>query len=74
MNKDKALKFAKDYIKELNLAENPINTDKPFKTIFNKEILENDPNLEILKLELNKANFNISKTPSSNSWTISKIN
>ena len=74
MNKDKALKFAKDYIEELNFKENPIDKNKPFETICNQRLLEDDPNLEILKSELNKAGFNISKTPNSNSWTISKLN
>lgn len=74
MNKDKALKFAKEYIKE---AFNPtfnFDLNKDLNVVFNQEILEDDPNLEILKSELNKVGFNISKTENSKTWTISKIN
>ncbi len=74
MNKDNALKFAKEFIEEVILTKSNINLNKPFDAVINKKYLENDPNLEVLKSELNKYGFDISKTPNSNSWTISKLN
>ncbi len=49
MNNNKALEFANDFIKNSIFTKTNIKLDKPFETIFNDEILENDPNLKILK-------------------------
>ena len=72
---NKALEFAKEFINTM-IIENKTKQDfnNSFEIFFNNEILENDTNLEILKQELNKLNFNISKTDNPHYWTISKIN
>lgn len=72
---NKALNFAKEFIDTM-IIENKTKQDfnNPFEIFFNNEILENDTNLEILKKELNKLDFKISKTNNPHYWTISKIN
>lgn len=75
MNKQKALELSKEFI-TTTIFENKanLNLNKPFNAFFNDEILQNDTNLEILKSELNKLGYNISKTDNIHYWTISKLN
>lgn len=75
MNKEQALKNAKEFI-EFNLAQNRIsnfNLNEPIIYIASKKILEDDPNLKIFKSELNKIGYQILPTEQLNKFTIKKI-
>ena len=74
MNKNEALNFANNFIDDIINTKTTINLNKPFEAFYKDEILENDPNLEILKSELNKIGYDILKTDDIHYWTISKIN
>lgn len=73
MNKKRALEIAKDFVDdmltddavELNLGEESL-------VYFSNEILEDDPNLEILKEELNKVGFDIFPAERPNWWNVIK--
>lgn len=73
MNKTKALEFAKEYINDMLFSESKIDISKPFTCHFSKEVFEDDPNLEILKKELNKIGYTISKELNTKFWTVSKL-
>jgi len=74
MNKQKALENAKEFIDDI-IISNHANHDlnKEIETYFDNNILKDDPNLEVLKQELNKIKFDITKTDKSNFWKINKI-
>lgn len=72
MNKEKAIQNAKDFIKTYFNNKTNLNLNKPFDAFFSDEVLEDDPNLEVLKIELNKISYSITQT-SKNWFTISKI-
>ena len=74
MNKKRALEVAKDFINN-NITENLARHDlnKPMETIFSDKILKDDPDLEILKAELNKVGYTIAKAERPNWWTVTKI-
>lgn len=72
MNKEKAIQNAKDFIKTYFNNKTNLNLNKPFDAFFSDEVLEDDPNLEVLKFELNKISYSITQT-SKNWFSISKI-
>ena len=72
MNKERALELAKDFIEDTivnNLANHNLN--EPIDLFFNDNILENDPNLDILKNELSKVGYSLNET-STNWFTLTK--
>lgn len=73
MNKQKALENAKEFI-EYTFIKNIANHDlnKPIETIFSNNVLQHDPNLEVLKQELNKIGYKIISSNKDNWWTILK--
>lgn len=74
MSNTKALENAKEFI-EINITQKlaNYNLDRPINANFSDNFLKNDPNLEILKSELNKIGYNISQDSRPNWWIISKI-
>ena len=73
MNKQKALENAKEFIDDIiisNLANHDLN--KPIETIFSNNVLQHDPNLEVLKQELNQIGYKIIPSNKDNWWTILK--
>lgn len=74
MNKKRALNNAREFI-DINIIQNLANhnLNKPMDAIFSNEILEDDPNLEILKAELNKVGFDILPADRPNWWNVTKI-
>ena len=74
MNKDNALEIAKDFIEEtINKNSSQLDLSKPFDFYTSDQILEDDPNLEIFKSELNQFGFSVKSTDKPNWWIISKI-
>lgn len=73
MNKKIALKNAKEFINDM-LVDFPkqTNTSETIAFISDK-ILNDDPNLEVLKSELNKINLDITKDNRPNWFIITKI-
>ena len=74
MNKSIALENAQDFIDteiKQNIADFDLN--KPLETCFSDEVLQADPNFEILKSELNKIGFKAEPTDKPYWWIISKI-
>lgn len=74
MDKQKALKNAKDFINDIFYSEHNVNINEPFTTMLGKDFFEQDPDLDILKEELHKIGYSISKDPEHKTlWNISKI-
>lgn len=73
MEKQTPQEFAKEFINDF--LDNPanLNLNKDVEINFGKEVLEDDPNLKILKEELNKIGFDIFQQENKNFWTIKKI-
>jgi hypothetical protein len=67
-----AKEYAKEFINDLKSDKN-FYSKKSFKVIFNKAILNDDPNLTILKKELNKNGLDIIKNDDIDTWTIFKL-
>ena len=70
MNKEKALEIAKDFIED-TINDNNSKNNEPTEVFFNDEILNDDPNLEILKNELIKIGYSLKET-SKNWYTLTK--
>ena len=71
MNKQTPIQFAKEFINDLK--SNNFDYSKELEFVFNKDILLNDPNLTILKQELNKVGFDIFPTKNELNWTIKQV-
>ena len=76
MNKSIALENAQEFIEteiKQNLAN--FNLNEPLNIFFSDEILQADPNLKVLKTELNKIGFTIEieSEDKEHWWTITKI-
>lgn len=56
------IQFAKEFIENLNSETNQFDYSKDINVCFNKDILTNDPNLNVLKQELNNIGFNLTPT------------
>jgi len=71
MNNSKALENAKEFI-EVNIIKNLANhnLNKPLDAIFSDKVLNEDPNLEILKSELNKIGFTINQNENEPNWWV----
>lgn len=71
--KQTPIQFAKKFIDNLK-SDTFLDYSKETEVVFNKEILENDPNLEVLKKELSKIGFSLLPTDQNNCWTLRKSN
>ena len=71
MNNSKALENAKEFI-EYNITKNLANhnLNKPIDVIFSNEVLNTDPNLKILKFELNKIGYSITQNEDNSKWWV----
>ena len=70
---NKALERAKELI-EFNFGEYAnFDLNKPIEAHLGDNYLKDDPNLEVLKSELNKIGFTITPAESKNWYTITKI-
>ena len=69
MKNQTALEFAKEFINDLK--ENNYKNNSEY--YFDKEILKDDPNLETLKSELKKINFDLTQQNDKEIWTLKKI-
>lgn len=66
------IQFAKEFINNLNSETNQFDYSKDINVCFNKNILTNDPNLNVLKQELNKIGFNLTPTDKEGYWKLKK--
>lgn len=66
------IQFAKEFIENLNSETNQFDYSKDINVCFNKDILTNDPNLNVLKQELIKIGFNLTPTDKEGYWKLKK--
>lgn len=71
--KQTPIQFAKEFIDNLK-SDTHLDYSKETTIIFSNDILENDPNLEVLKKELSKIGFSLSHADEENCWTLRKSN
>jgi hypothetical protein len=67
-----AKEYAKEFIKDLK-SDKDFNPNEPLKVFFNEAILNDDPNLTIIKKELNKIGLDIIQNDDKDFWTIFKL-
>lgn len=73
MNKEQALKNAKEFIEDLLTSiQHQTPTSETISFISDK-VLDDDPNLEVLQSELNKIGFEIKQDNKPNWFIITKI-
>lgn len=74
MDKQKALKNAKDFINEIIINNTNLDLNRPFIVKLGEQYTDVDPNLEIMKEELHKIGYSISKDPEHKTiYNISKL-
>lgn len=68
-----ALQFAQEFINDLPETITKFNDKNNISFIFNKSVLSDDPNLEILNKELEKLNYKLVKQDNTDNWVLVKI-
>lgn len=73
MNKEQALKNAKDFIKDMLASLENLTPTSETTAFISNNVLNDDPNLEVLKSELNKIGYEIKQDNKPNWFIITKI-
>ena len=67
-----AQQFTKEFVNDFQSGLCKPSKDDSF--VFNKNILQDDPDLKILNTELSKVGYILKPTKSSQRWTLKKLN